>query len=209
MLKMNNCIELTKCIRKEEIMDNQSNRCLWVEEGRILEDYSPMDILVESYKRKVMELISLCKYKVVVFDFDGVLTEFKYAKDSLLPCRDDELNAWHENNDCYKDCQISKTMKFILDILYPFGTDEAYILSVSLPNVRGPKLERIKKEFPVFKEENIYQVENADAKMSVLQQIYDKHGKEIVFIEDTAKTLLNAEEAFPFVRGYHISSLIP
>ena len=34
-------------------------------------------------------------------------------------------------------------------------------------------------------------------------------GKDIVFIEDTAKTLLEAEERFDFVRGYHISSLLP
>ena len=100
-------------------------------------------------------------------------------------------------------------MQFILDILYPFGADDAYILSVSQPNVCAPKLARIKKDFPIFNEENIYQVRNADEKMMVLKMLHEKHGKDIVFIEDTAKTLLNAEERFSFVHGYHISSLIP
>lgn len=174
-----------------------------------MEDYSPLDGLMESYKRKVLDLISLCKYKVVVFDFDGALTEFKYAQESLMPCKDDDINDYFENNNFYENCHVLKTMQFVLNILYPFGADDAYILSVSQPNVRSPKLERIKKDFPIFKEENVYQVLNADEKLAVLKMLHEKHGREIVFIEDTAKTLLNAEEMFPFVHGYHISSLIP
>jgi 5'(3')-deoxyribonucleotidase len=186
-----------------------NNQWQWMEAGRIMEDYSPLDGLAELYKRKVLDLISLCKYKVVVFDFDGTLTEFKYDKDTLLPCKDDNINQYFESNNFYENCQVLKTMQFVLDILYPFGADDAYILSVSQPNVCASKLERIKKDFPIFREENIYQVRTADEKLAVLKMLHEKHGRDIVFIEDTAKTLLNAEEKFSFVHGYHISSLIP
>lgn len=190
-------------------MQENQNQWQWMEAGRIHEDYSPLNGLMENYKRKVLDLISLCKYKVVVFDFDGTLTEFKYNNSALLPCKDDDINRYFEKNNFYDKCNVLKTMQFILGILYPFGADDAYILSVSQPNVKAPKLECIKRYFPEFKEENIYQVANADAKLEVLWQLHEKHRREIVFIEDAAKTLLNAEEKFDFVRGYHISSLIP
>ena len=45
--------------------------------------------------------------------------------------------------------------------------------------------------------------------MLFLKELHTKYMKPIIFLEDTAKTLLDAEERFDFVQGYHISSLIP
>jgi phosphoglycolate phosphatase-like HAD superfamily hydrolase len=181
----------------------------WLEAGRIFEDYSFLDKLAEEYKRKVLNFISLCQYKTVVFDFDGTLTEFKYDKDKLLPCKDVDLNQYFATNNFYDKCRILDTMKGVLEILYPYSQCDVYILSVSEENVKQHKLNCIKKNLPGIPEENIFQVPNADAKLQVLQDLYDKHKREILFVEDTYKTLLNAEEIFVFVTGFHISSLLP
>lgn len=161
------------------------------------------------YMQKVLNLMELCEGRIVVFDFDGALTEFKYAEDRLLPCRDDETNEYFETDNFYVNCNISKTLQFVINTLFPNGSDDIYILSSSAPNTIPAKMEIINREFPAFKNENVYIVGTAEEKMRVLPKLYGKHNKEILFIEDTAKNLLNAEEAFGFVRGYHISSLIP
>lgn len=188
---------------------NPANQWQWMEAGRIQEDYSFLDGLANAYKRKVLNFISLCQFKTVVFDFDGTLVEFKYDNKHLLPCRDDEIDEYIINNNFYENCVALKTMQAVLDILFPFGAEDAYILSVSLPNVKEPKLNKIKELFPVFSEDNVLQVASPSEKIDALKRIYHKHGKEIVFVEDAAKTLLNAEEELDFVTGFHISSLIP
>lgn len=168
-----------------------------------------LNILSEIYTKKVLNLMEVCKDKIIVFDFDGALTEFKYAENRLLPCRDDETNEYFTTNNFYINCNVSRTLQFVINALFPNGSDDIYILSSSAPNTIPAKMEIIKKEFPAFRDENVYIVSTADEKMRVLPELYKKHKKEILFIEDTAKNLLNAEETFDFVRGYHISSLIP
>ena len=190
-------------------MDHKNNQWQWMEAGRILVDYSILDEYAQVYKRKVLDLITLCYNKIVVFDFDGTLVEFKYAADRLLPCKDDDLNEYFEHDDYYQYCKALKTMRFVIEVLFPIDTSELYVLSVSKPNVKEPKLNSIKNIFPEILTDNVYQVDNPDEKMKVLEELHNKHNKDIVFIEDTAKTLLIAEETFPFVKGYHISSLIP
>ena len=80
-------------------MDHKNNQWQWMEAGRMLVDYSVLDEYAQTYKRKVLDLITLCHNKVVIFDFDGTLVEFKYAADRLLPCRDDDLNEYFANNE--------------------------------------------------------------------------------------------------------------
>lgn len=186
-----------------------NNQWQWIEAGRILVDYKVLDEFAEAYKRKVLDLITLCHNKIVVFDFDGTMVEFKYAENTLLPCKDDDLNKYFEDHNFYKDAKMLKTMRFVIEVLFPIDASELYVLTVSQPNVIVPKTKRLKELFPDVYNDNIFHVSNTNAKMQVLKDLHEKHGKDIVFIEDTASTLLKAEEAFPFVRGYHISSLIP
>ena len=63
--------------------------------------------------------------------------------------------------------------------------------------------------FPQIKEENIYHTSTNTKKAEALQEIYNKHQKEIVFVEDNAEILLNVEEKLPFITSYHISCLLP
>ena len=38
--------------------------------------------------------------------------------------------------------------------------------------------------------------------------LHTKFGEDLIFVEDTFKTILNAEEAMPFVHGIHISEFL-
>ena len=185
-----------------------NNQWQWIEAGRMQSDNENINNLTEMFKRKVLDLISLCQFKTIVLDFDGTLTEFKYDTNKLLPCKDDNINEYFECNNFYKNCNILKTFQFIIEEL-AIDTDNIYILTASQPNVKKHKLECIKKHFPIIKEENVIQVMNSNDKMEILKQIYNSTKRDILFVEDTAKTLLNAEEEYDFVKGYHISSLIP
>ncbi len=172
--------------------------------GRMLNDID-ISSLKEEYIRNVLDLISLLKFKTIVFDFDGTLTHFDYANDRLLPCKDNDINEYSKLHNIYENVKIPKTMQYILNELYE---EDVYILTVTQENVEKGKNEAIKKFFPTIKEENVIHVRNSKEKLEKLKEIHDKHNREIIFVEDTAKTLLNVEETYDFVRGYHISSLI-
>ena len=92
---------------------HNNNQWQWMEAGRMLVDYSLLDEFAQIYKRKVLDLITLCNNKVVVFDFDGTLVDFKYDDKHLLPCKDDELNEWFKTNNFYNKAQLIKTMEFL------------------------------------------------------------------------------------------------
>ena len=175
-----------------------------IEAGRMINDIS-LEELKNDYIRNIFDLISLMKFKTVVFDFDGTLTKFKYNDNSLLPCRDDDLNEYSKLNNIYENVKIQKTMQYILNELY---NEDVYILTVTQENVEKGKNEAINKYFSSINKVNVIHVRNSKEKMEKLQEIYNKHKKQIVFVEDTAKTLLNAEETYDFVIGYHISSLL-
>ena len=190
-------------------MYNMNNQWQWMEVGRMVVDYNILDEFAKIYKRKVMDFLTFCQDRVVIFDFDGTMTEFKYAQERLLPCNDADLNEYFQENDFYKDAKPLQTMQFVIETLAPIDTSTIYILTVSQENVEAPKARRIKQIYPSILEENVYHVRNSSLKSTILQEIYDKHHKEIVFVEDKAETLLQSEEALPFVKGYHISSLLP
>ncbi len=122
--------------------------------GRLENDIDIND-LAEKYKRNVFDLISLLKFKTVVFDYDGTLTKFKYADKNLLPCLDDEINEYCEHNDMYSKAVSQETMQYILNELYD---EEIYILTVSQSNVEKQKTRAILRAFPTIKPENIIHV---------------------------------------------------
>ena len=165
-----------------------------------------MEELKNSYEQKVLNLINLLKDKTIVFDFDGVMTEFKYASDRLLPCKDDNINEYHIDHNIYENAYMLETTKYVISKL---DVSKIYILTVSQENVEKYKNEIILKTFPGIDLNKVIHVRNVDLKNEKLKRIYEETNKEIIFIEDTASTLLKAEEELPFVKGYHISSLLP
>ena len=173
--------------------------------GRIVPDIS-LNSLAEVYKRRVLDIITRLQNKTVVFDYDGTMTEVKYAKDRLLPCKDDDVYEYSKSNNIYANVYSLKTMQYIINEL---NSDDVWVLTVSQDTVVENKTKAIKQAFPEIKNSQIMHCHNAKEKMAILDDIHSKTGKRIVFLEDTLSTLLLAEETFDFIEGVHISSLLP
>lgn len=162
--------------------------------------------LFEKFKRNMDHLISLCKDKTIVFDFDGTLTRFQYASDRMLPCKDDEIEEFtRAGGNIYQDIYILKTMKYIVRHL---NTDDVYVLTSTVPSLRKIKNQIIIDNFNIPRERIIH-TDGSSQKIKVLEDIYSKTSREILFLEDNYKILLVAEENLNFVKGYHISCLLP
>jgi ERCC4-type nuclease len=104
-----------------------------------------------------------------------------------------------------KNVVIQKTMLYILEQI---GYENVWILTTSIPEIRELKTKVILKNLDVLPEHIIHS--NSDAhKVELLKDLHDKEKKDIIFVEDTAYTLMSAEDNLDFVKGYHISSIIP
>ena len=141
---------------------------------------------------------------IYVFDFDGTLDAFKYAIGRLLPCRDDEIEEYCKTHDLYEFVYILKTLKYIISRL---NKKNVYVLTRSELTVIRSKNKAILDNFDIAKK-HIIHVQNADNKLSKLRKLHKKTGKKIFFVEDSFKTILNAEECMEFVEGIHISEFI-
>lgn len=172
--------------------------------GRVLNPIEIDDVLFDM-KRNIFNLVSLLQYKIVVIDFDGTMCEFKYTNTGrLLPCKNSEVETYTGN--IYENARALKAMQFVLSECDPV---KMYVLTISKDSVKTGKTRIINSKFPMIRNENIIHVKSVEDKMLVLKDLYEKYRKRIIFLEDTANTLIDAEERFDFVQGYHISSLIP
>lgn len=161
--------------------------------------------LFKAYEQNISDFLQLCHGKNIVFDFDGTLTKFDYAQDRMLPCLDDNIQEYTlAGGNIYQDVKILKTMQYIFSKL---GRENVWVLTSSVPALRNIKSEIIHKHFGISYNKIIHS-DNALHKLFFLKQIYEQENKQIIFIEDTAKTLLNAEECMDFVKGYHISNFL-
>lgn len=172
--------------------------------GRLMNPIGLEEILYDM-KRNIFDLVNILQFKLVVLDFDGTMCEFKYTNHGrLLPCRDDDIKSY--SGSLYKNARVLKSMQFVVNECDPTNT---YVLTISQDSIMEEKTRLINSTFPTIRTENIIHVKTAEEKMLFLEHLYNKYRKQIIFCEDTAKTLLNAEERFNYVQGYHISSLIP
>ena len=176
-----------------------------IQAGRMQNDIN-LDDLTNIYKRKIFDAISYLNFKINVFDFDGTLTNFRYTNDTLLPCKDYELQSYCREHNLYENAEALKTMQYIINELDP---NNIYVLTSTVPSLRENKNRFIYSNFPTIKKENIIHTNGADEKLEILKKIYEERQKQIIFVEDLYKTLLNAEEKYDFVRSLHISNLIP
>lgn len=161
--------------------------------------------LIEIYISNIESFIEAVKRKIVIFDLDGTLTALKYSQNGILPCADDELEEYHRTHNMYLQARALKTMQYIISQL---AGNDMYVLTKSVSTTIDKKTEYIKKNFPQIRDGNIYHVLDVESKLSVLIDIHAKTGKEIIFVEDTADTILHAEENLDYVKGFHVSSMI-
>lgn len=161
--------------------------------------------LAEEYIKKIEEFIEILQSKTVVFDFDGTLTNLKYAEDKILPCNNDDLYEYSKNNNLYEKVNFVKTMQYVMSKL---NMEDVYVLTVTVETLRSKKEEAIQKGFSGIYKENIIHTNNPEEKIEVLKNIYSKNKKQIIFVEDNAEILIKSEKVLDFVEGYHISRLL-
>lgn len=165
-----------------------------------------LEELFEQYKRNVDHFIELCQDKTVVFDFDGTLSRFQYAVNSLLPCKDADIAEYtQKGGNIYQNIYVLKTMKYIISKI---NLDDVLVLTSTVPALRETKDRIIAENFNIASEKIIH-TNGSKEKLEVLKEIYAQRKKQILFVEDNYKILLDAEENTDFVRAYHISSLLP
>jgi len=165
-----------------------------------------MENLFKQFKDNVEYFIDLCHGKTVVFDFDGTLTRFQYSFDRMLPCKDADIEEFtRAGGNIYENVYILKTMKYVMPRL---DKDDVFILTSTVPSLREIKNRIIIQHFGISRERIIHTGSSGE-KLRILKDIYSQIKKDILFVEDNYKILLTAEENLPFVRGYHISSLLP
>ena len=184
-------------------MDTQD---LIMQSGRLL-NFTNIDDLCQAYKRKIYDMISKMRYKVVVFDFDGTLTEFKYANKTLLPCKESDLYEYSKTNNIYENVNFLRTMQYIISEL---DLDLVYILTSTRETLIDKKNEAIYKAYSDIKKDHIIHVNGGSAKIEKLKELHDKHNKDIIFVEDTASNiqLVDEEGTMNYVYGIHISSFL-
>lgn len=157
------------------------------------------------YEKNINDLIKLCKGKTLAFDFDGTLTRFQYNEERMLPCNDEDIEAYTKSGgNIYTNIYVLKTMKYIMSQL---NKDDVFIVTSTVPSLREIKNKIIFEHFNIPCE-HIIHTDGSLKKINVLIDIHNKTQKNILFIEDNYKILLTAEENLNFVRSYHISSLL-
>ena len=160
--------------------------------------------LATQFAAHIDHIIECLKGRKVVFDFDGTMTEFHYAETSLLPCRDDEIFEYSKTNNIYANARMLKTIQYVIENLDP---NDVFVLTRTETTLIEKKNEAILKNFQMIPE-HIYHVQDANNKLAVLRNLHKEYGTNIIFVEDTFKTILNAEEAMPYIKGIHISSFL-
>lgn len=161
--------------------------------------------LFSQYEENICNLIDLCKGKTLAFDFDGTLTRFQYNEERMLPCNDEDIEAYTKSGgNIYTNIYVLKTMKYIISQL---NKDDVFIVTSTVPSLRKIKNKIIFEHFKIPYKHIIHTI-GSSKKIDALINIYNKTQKNILFVEDNYKILLTAEENLNFVRGYHISSLL-
>ena len=163
-----------------------------------------LNTLANMYIEQIRTIINRLQNKIVVLDFDGTMTQFRYASDRLLPCRDDEIYEYSKSHNIYENARMLATMQYVVSQLNP---ENVYVLTRTEKTLIEKKNVSILKNFNILPE-HIFHVQQAHLKLEVLDMLHKKHNSDIIFIEDTFKTILEAEEAMDFVHGIHISEFI-
>ena len=166
-----------------------------------------LDSLAQQYVKKINTIIEQLQNKVVIFDFDGTLTSFQYAENTLLPCLSEDLQTYSLVNNSYENASSLQTMQYIISQL---DSNKIYVCTWSGVSsaLRKQKNEFLKQYFPNILPKHVFHVADVLEKMKFLKMTHIDTEHDIVFIEDDVKTLLLAEETYTFVRGIHISSFL-
>lgn len=162
--------------------------------------------LFKEYQKNIEKFIELIQNKMLVFDFDGTLSQFQYAPNRMLPCLDKDVEEYTlSGRNIYENVRLSQTMKYIFSKI---DCERVWVLTQTVSALEEIKTNIIVENFSVPAERIIY-VRNATQKLDILKKMYEKYRTDIIFIEDNAQILIRAEDELKGIRGYHISCLLP
>ena len=173
--------------------------------GRIIDVEYTLEDLADDYIRNVLNLVTLLQGKIVVFDFDGTLTRFQYAKDRILPCDEEDLYEYSKTHNIYDNAKIIKTMQYVMSQL---NTDNIYIVTNSVDTIKEKKNEFIKSTCSFVLPEHIIHTKSKEHKLDIMAELHNRFNRDIIFVEDMAPNIQLMEENTDFIKGYHISSLL-
>ena len=164
--------------------------------------------------------------KVVVLDFDGTMTAFRYAEfgTRMLPCLDSQIYEHSKTHNIYAGAYVPQTAdeleKFTENgehaarmlgtmqwLISNLPKERVFVLTRTELTLVDKKNEAILANFDILPE-NIFHVQDSNRKLDILDIIHERFGEDVFFLEDTFKTQLNAEEAMPFVHGINISEFL-
>jgi hypothetical protein len=164
--------------------------------------------------------------KVVVLDFDGTMTAFRYAEfgTRMLPCLDSQIYEHSKTHNIYAGAYVPQTAdeleKFTENgehaarmlgtmqwLISNLPKERVFVLTRTELTLVDKKNEAILANFDILPE-NIFHVQDSNRKLDILDIIHERFGEDLFFLEDTFKTQLNAEESMSFVHGINISEFL-
>ena len=185
-----------------------------------------LDSLKNLFEENLLRIQNFLSDKVVVLDFDGTMTAFRYAAfgTRMLPCLDSEIYEHSKTHNIYAGAYVPQTAdeleKFVNNGVHAarmLGTmqwlisnlpqERVFVLTRTELTLVDKKNEAILANFDILPE-NIFHVQDSNRKLDILDIIHERFGEDVYFLEDTFKTQLNAEEAMPFVHGINISEFL-
>lgn len=153
------------------------------------------------------EFIGSLKKKLVFFDFDGTLSEFRFNNKVGPEEMTGGLIYNLAFNKIYDNVRPLATMQAVVNELDP---ERVYILgAITLSSEIEEKKVWLAKNYPSIKKENMIFVNNADTKLEILEAYRKKLNldySDIVFVDDMHTTIMRAEE-LGFI-AYHPSSFV-
>lgn len=153
------------------------------------------------------EAVESLKGKLVFFDFDGTLSEYRFSG-KVGP---EELTGEFLYNlafgRIYDNIRPLATMQEVVKNLDP---ENVYVLgAITLNSEIEEKYEWLAKNYPSIKKKNMIFVNNSETKLGMLEvyrKRYNLNYEDIAFIDDMHKTIQSAEE-MGFI-AYHPSTFV-
>lgn len=153
------------------------------------------------------ELIEKLKGKLVFFDFDGTLSEFRFFDKVGPETVTGELLYKFSFENVYDNVRPLSVMQQTIANMNP---ENVYILgAITINHEIEEKYKWLVKYYPTIKKENIIFVNSADSKLGILEAYskkFNMKSEDIVFVDDMHYTILKAEELG--FTAYHPSSFI-
>ncbi len=139
----------------------------------------------------------------VVLDYDGVMFEARWGKQTI-DTPDGKATYQHCRGAYLATAPLPPVQQFVESLDCP-----VYVLSCAQDSIEHKeKVWQTRVQYPSILEKNVITVCNSDAKLQVLDHIYETYGG-FVYIDDSLDSLLKYEATYKNdkCKFFHVSSL--